>query len=158
MGPTSRSTSSEHTAHIKQTLWSSKGRAGPRFHLEPLWPLLGQVPMSRDPQASLSPGTLLFGTEQINYISLEFPFVHQSLLLADVGENLLWCPRLFEPSSKQQGAQRELSDDPLAVGAFTGWQAFPPALGFSVLLGRGTLRPCASSMPGSVGVDTPKGS
>ena len=71
--------------------------------------------------------SLLFGTEQINCISLEFPLLHQSPFLTNVGEKLHCCPcHLFESCLMQQGVQGELGQDLLFTQE--GWGEDFPSL------------------------------
>lgn len=72
---------------------------------------------------------LLLGTEQINCISLEFPLLHQSPLLVDVGEKRHGWPRyLSESCLMRQGVQGELSQDALCTRG--GLWGFPSSHGY----------------------------
>lgn len=67
----------------------------------------GGSPTSKDHGDSFCLRMLLFGTEQINCISLEFPLLHQSPFSADVGEKLYCCLcHRFEQCLMQRGVQR----------------------------------------------------
>lgn len=97
---------------------------------------------------------LLFGTEQINCVSLEFPLLHQSPFLADVEEKLHCCPcHLFESHLMQQGVPGELGRDPLChTGGGGGRVRTSPLLGLRVLGAGVVLSPPTRVVPGSTWV------
>lgn len=75
---------------------------------------------------------LLLGTEQINCISLEFPLLHQSPFLVDVGEKRHGWPRyLSESCLMRQGVQGELSQDALCTRG--GLWGFPSSHGLHAI-------------------------
>lgn len=101
---------------------------------------------------------LLFGTEQINGISVEFPLLHQSPLSADVGEKRhgWWPCYLSEPCLTRQGVQEEPSQAALCLPRVVGGGVFPLPV-VSMLSGRGWSCVPPRSVPGGTWVGTLKG-
>lgn len=94
----------------------------------------GGSPTSKDHGDSFCLKMLLFGTEQINCISLEFPLLHQSPFSADVGEKLYCCLcHRFEQCLMQRGVQSQLGGDQPFHARVAGWQDFSSSYGLRAL-------------------------